>query len=379
MRFKGTIKKVAIMGLVLTGSIQWGASAVMYTITDLDTLGGTFSTGYGINDSGQVTGLTIVGGGFHAFLHDGTTMHDLGALGSNGSFGYGINNNGYVTGRSDAALSGNSRDRAFLSDGSPGGMIDLGTLGGWNSVGLAINDSAQVTGWAAIAGGQSHAFLSDGTPGGMIDLGTFGGTYSVGNAINNGAQVTGRAATAGGQSHAFLYDADTMVMTDLGTLGGTYSVGNAINDGGQVTGRSDLAGNGGSYAFLYDDATMMMTNLGALGGNFSEGLGVNNSGMVVGHYYTTGIGTRPFLYDASQGGMLDLNDLIAPLSGWTLNEAYDINNFGQITGLGSINGQQHAFLLTPDVEPVPEPATMAILGCLGAGMFGSRKLKRKQA
>jgi probable HAF family extracellular repeat protein len=42
-----------------------------------------------------------------------------------------------------------------------------------------------------------------------------------------------------------------------------------------------------------------------------------------------------------------LNDEIAAGSGWVLNSAEDINNNGQITGTGMINGRQHAFLLTP--------------------------------
>jgi probable HAF family extracellular repeat protein len=34
-------------------------------------------------------------------------------------------------------------------------------------------------------------------------------------------------------------------------------------------------------------------------------------------------------------------------SGWVLNEARAINATGQIAGWGTINGQVHAYLLTP--------------------------------
>jgi probable HAF family extracellular repeat protein len=34
-------------------------------------------------------------------------------------------------------------------------------------------------------------------------------------------------------------------------------------------------------------------------------------------------------------------------SGWVLIEARGINAAGQITGMGMHNGQEHAFLLTP--------------------------------
>ena len=45
--------------------------------------------------------------------------------------------------------------------------------------------------------------------------------------------------------------------------------------------------------------------------------------------------------------MQDLNDLIPPNSGWVLILANAINNKGEITGYGTIDGANHAFLLTP--------------------------------
>jgi probable HAF family extracellular repeat protein len=57
---------------------------------------------------------------------------------------------------------------------------------------------------------------------------------------------------------------------------------------------------------------------------------------------------RAFLW-TSAGGMRDLNDMLdASGSGWTIREAYGINNSGQIVGeVLNANGDQHAFLLTP--------------------------------
>src|SRR4051794_3796764 len=46
-------------------------------------------------------------------------------------------------------------------------------------------------------------------------------------------------------------------------------------------------------------------------------------------------------------GINDLNTRLDPLSGWILSDAADINEAGQITGQGLINGQYHAYLLTP--------------------------------
>ena len=46
--------------------------------------------------------------------------------------------------------------------------------------------------------------------------------------------------------------------------------------------------------------------------------------------------------------MRDLNGLIPPSSGWLLNIAWDVNNSGAIVGEGTVGGNVHAFLLTPN-------------------------------
>ena len=45
--------------------------------------------------------------------------------------------------------------------------------------------------------------------------------------------------------------------------------------------------------------------------------------------------------------LMDLNTLIPADSGWYLQAANSINDEGEITGFGLINGNVHAFLATP--------------------------------
>jgi probable HAF family extracellular repeat protein len=116
-------------------------------------------------------------------------------------------------------------------------------------------------------------------------------------------------------------------MIDLGTLGGTWVYTNGINDSGQIVGQGGTVGDAATHAFLHSDSIMY-----------------------------------------------DLNTLIDPSSGWTLWDARDINNAGQIVGTGvNSSGQDHALLLTP----VPEPPTIILLGMCAISLLAYSWRKRK--
>jgi probable HAF family extracellular repeat protein len=341
---------LALAFLVLTSAVSWPSkcAAASYSIIDLGVLEGTVSSSaYGLNASGQaVGGSATADGNGRAFLYDGT-MHDLGTFGGTWSVGYGINGAGRAVG---VAATAEGNGRAFLYDGT---MHDLGTLGGTSSEARGINATGQVVGSTGLFGdAESHAFLYDGT---MYDLGTFGGSYSEALGINAAGHVTGSACFVGNDvRHAYFYDG---TMHDLGTLGGPESVGYGINDAGQVVGASTMdEGNIDPHAFLYDGT---LHDLGTLGGAFSYAYCINTAGKVVGYSLTTdNIAEHAFVYDGVHG-MVDLNSLIDPLSGWELNTAFGINDLGQICGDGFINGDLHAFLMTP----VPEPSTFVLVAC----------------
>jgi probable HAF family extracellular repeat protein len=83
-------------------------------------------------------------------------MQDIGTLGGTNSYGYGINNSGQVTGYS---LTPSGAFHAFVYSAATG-MQDIGTLGGTNSYGYGINDSGQVTGYSLTPSGPFHAFIA---------------------------------------------------------------------------------------------------------------------------------------------------------------------------------------------------------------------------
>src|ERR1039458_6801494 len=133
-------------------------------------------------------------------------------------------------------------------------------------------------------------------------------------------------------------------MTKMGTLGGFWSQAYAINNKGQVTGLA-YTKNGSAHAFIANCAPCPLKDLGTFAGSTSTvwGFGINDSGVVVGQSSFQGT-YHAFVY--SGGKIKDLNVMIPAGSAWVLIDAESINATGQIVGMGTHNGQEHAYLLT---------------------------------
>jgi len=325
------------------------------------------------------------GGPNHAFFSagSGSGLIDLGTLpGGLSSQANGLNDGGLVTGQSDIVVAGRTTVHAFISSNG-GSMADLGTFpGGHLSMGFAINNSGVVAG-AADVSGFLHAFTYAGS---FVDLHTLGGNSSQANAINQSGVVAGSSDTgAAGISHAFRTDSQG-VMRDLNTLpGDSISSALAINNSGQVAGYS---GSGNTFHAFRSDRGTNLLNLGSLSGTgSSKAFGINDRGDVVGVSDVAGGGTHAFLY-SDKNGLQDLNDLLGPNSGWTLEGALAINDGGQITGYGvmttsggaSLHASQtepHAFVLTPTAAaPAPPSLILTAIGSMCLGLCGLKKFIR---
>jgi probable HAF family extracellular repeat protein len=172
--------------------------------------------GFGINNSGQVTGVFTTGTGLsHAFLYTNGQMQDLGALtGDIGSIGYGVNSAGQVTGVSYPAGVGS---HAFVYSNDQ--MQDLGTLGGRVGEGLAIDDAGEVVGASSYStvNNTVHAFLY--VNGQMLDLNNLidpalGLTLASATAINDGGQIVAN----GNNLHAYVLTPLATPVPEPGTL-----------------------------------------------------------------------------------------------------------------------------------------------------------------
>jgi probable HAF family extracellular repeat protein len=370
-----------------------------YTVTFLGTLGGTFSQPFGMNNKGEVNGVSTLPGdqNAHAFLWRNGVMTDLGTLGgpnSNGDFGvpFGPNERGDVVGGAETAnpdplgedfcvFFNNLTCLPFVW--KDGVMTPLPTLGGNNGSAGDINNRGQVVGIAENTT-PDPTCLSLAPPfnqfdqiqekpviwenGEIRELPTFPGDPDGGaNAINDRGQIVGASGNCSKGPdyalHALLWQ--NGALTDLGNLGGTlFSFAGNINNRGQIIGASDLPSDTTAHAFLWAKDSGMQ-DLGTLPGDVSSlAKGINDKGQVVGQSCDVDGNCRAFLWQ--NGVMTDLNTLV-PGDGSTLFlfEAFGINSRGQFTAIGfdANSGDCCAFLATPSNGEVSgESATAAARG-----------------
>jgi probable HAF family extracellular repeat protein len=345
------------------------------TLHALETLPGGYSdTAYWVNDLGTVLGgsengeIDPISGraeNFGVIWRHGQ-ITNLGTLGGTFSSGNAMNNRNEIVGIAQDAISDplsmlglGTETRAFLWKN--GRMRDLGTLGGPDSWAAYINEHTQIVGWSytnavvnSVTGSPTqHPFLWEN--GKMHDLGTLGGTFAVvgsingagGGAINNRSQVVGTSNLTGDLTHhAFLWERGRL--KDIGTFGGSNSEGYWINDSGDIVGRADIEGDQSHHAFLWRHAKMRDLGL-AVGWSCSTALDINASSEIIVDTGICGVGGGPGSISEDGDHIVDLNSLVHSGSGVVVGDVNYINDLGEIAATGLLpNGDQHAILLIPD-------------------------------
>ena len=369
------------------GTAQPGSGDTPYHVTNLQSLGGTSSVGYSVNDRGWVAGRSNLPGNQtrHATLWRKGALTNLGTLGgANSAVLWPVKNvRGIVTGIAQTAEPDPLNEKwscGFFFPAATGRgtrclgfkwkngvMTRLPTLGGTHGFATGSNNLGQTVGWAentmhdptcalpqvlqfrAVMWGPRNGQISELPP-------LPGDSVSAATALNDHGQVVGisgicdQAAGRFSAIHNVLWENGNPV--DIGDLGGVaWNTPMAISQDGDVVGFANASaadeGNFNPRAFLRIEGQPIQ-NLGTLPGDVtSQALGINRWRQVVGQSCDVDDNCRAFLWQ--NGVMTDLNDLVGFGYDDVLTTANDIDDFGRITGQGFDDdaGQFVAFLATP--------------------------------
>lgn len=203
-----------IVGTSNNHAVLWQSG----TVQQLDT-GGTGGSAYGINDSGQVVGVTYSNTGSDATLWQNGKATYVGSPGA--SAAYGINKSGEVVGSS---WFGTQTSHAFsYLNGTLTELTDL------NPAGHSQANAVNTAGWVVGQSMPARAFITQGLPipehaalwlnGNVIDLNSLlpassGWVLTDATAINDQGQIAG-TGTHKGQAESFVLDLNGAIATGL--------------------------------------------------------------------------------------------------------------------------------------------------------------------
>jgi probable HAF family extracellular repeat protein len=387
---------IAAALLVLTtaaagaGASRDSAVFASYHLDNLDSLGGTSSVGYSVNDRGWVAGRSNLPGNQtrHATLWRNGELTDLRTLGgANSAVLWPVKNLlGIVSGIAQTnepdpyyekwscgfffppATGRGTRCLGFTWKN--GVMTPLPTLGGTHGFATGTNNLGQTAGWAentvhdptcespqvlqfrAVVWGPRRGQIRQLRP-------LPGDTVTAATALNDFGRVVGisgicdQAAGRFSAIHNVIWDNGGRPV-NIGDFGGVaWNTPMAVNEQGAVVGFANASAAAGGnlvpLAFLWTES-QGIRSLNTLPGDMtSQATGINEWGQIVGQSCDANDNCRGFLWQ--NGVMRDLNDLVVSGDEDLITTANDIDDFGRITGQAvDSTGKFVAFLATPTHE-----------------------------
>jgi uncharacterized repeat protein (TIGR01451 family) len=322
---------IGVVSLLLYSPV-YGFAQPQYTVTDL---GAPFAAS-GINDSAMVTGAVSIEQNEYAVR----LMNGVRTALNVRSQALGINTSG------EAVVTLPAQPMRWMTDGTLELLpVSTGTTA---AQATGINDARQVSGWVSV-GYPSVAVRWDGNV--MTPLPSLGNDGDWGVAINAQGDVAGVAYgfTADGRLgilHAVVWDSSG-ALRDLGTAGGDGLTLEAINDARQLVGSVATLPDYRLRAFGGDVATGITLLPIPTGYVESSAWGISATGQRIG---VVRAADARVVFPArwnSDGTVHNLNTLIDPASGWTIQHAGSISPSGLIVGYGLLQGHWRLVLLTP--------------------------------
>ncbi|MET0226377.1 MAG: hypothetical protein ABW187_08060 [Dokdonella sp.] len=311
---------------------SFAAAGPSFSIADL---GHADFTAASINNRGQILGQV----GANAIVLSGRGSVEIDGLpGFAMTLANGVNDAGLVVGTSSTP-GYQFNGRAFLWQKGASVALD-GDDATETSEANAINAAGQIVG----ARGGIAAMWDHGE---VRSLGVLPNGYaSSAVAINRYGQIAG--VSIRGSSSAFFYDRGSLQQAgDLDGYG--VAAAHALNDAGEVVGTAFDSELTPSAWRAYVWRNGVTTDLGVLqkDATWNVANAINSAGTIVGTamFIDGATSSHAFIYDS--GALRDLNTLIPPHTGWVLTGATSINDAGRIVGSGVVNGETHAFVLTP--------------------------------
>jgi uncharacterized membrane protein len=305
-----------------------------------------FSIGYPrINNKGGIAGWYLNSAYSQQampFCADSSGISPLPSFsGNKDAYAYDLNESGDIVGTQTDPATG--KYHAVVWRGST--MTDLSPILGnpaWSEA-MAINDSGWITGIYGSGTGidnLTRLFQYKNDQVSFIDTSITIYNRQITD-INNAGQIAGSINPGASGEHAFI--SDSSILRDINPgFHNQNSRPNKINSLGHLVGWTGPS-RSVRYAYLYRNGTITSVAPSVYG----DALGVNDSDWVVGtawFSWANAYADYAFLY---KGGIhSNLNNHIPNETGWKLIEATDINNRGEIVGIGSRYGKSALFLIS---------------------------------